>query len=252
MNGLEGRRILVIGASSGIGAQTAITLSERGAKVILAARREEKLMKVMDSLTPGEHAWYKLDVSDIDSIEGIVSKIVEDQGRLDGMAYTAGVTGDYPAKFLNYEKLFPVFQTNFFGFVECTRQCCKRKRFNQGLRIVAVSSVAALFGQKAHTAYSASKAAVDAAVRCMAKEYAASGICINSVAPSAVMTDMYRRFLSDTGADDNQRQGMLERQYLGMGEPKDIANAICFLLSPESRFITGITLPVDGGVTSSC
>ena len=204
-----------------------------------------------DSLAPGEHAWYRLNVNEIDSIGEIIEQIVRERGKLDGMVYAAGIGGTIPLPFLTYEKLLTVFQTNYFGFVECVRQVCKKGRYNTGMRIVGVSSIASLLGNEAHTAYSASKAAMDASIRCLAKELARKGICINSVAPGWTRTEMFEEFLIQQGEDNPTLKKDLQRQYLGLGEPGDIANAICFLLSPEARFITGITLPVDGGWTSS-
>lgn len=250
MDGLQGRRILVIGASSGIGAQTAVTLSGRGANVILAARREDKLREVMERLAPGEHTYYTMDVNDVDSIGEKIGLAVREHGKLDGMFYAAGITLDIPLRDLSYKKAFPIFQTNYFGFLESVRQAAKKGRYNSGMRIVAVSSTASIIGHGGQTAYAATKAAIDASVRCMANELAEKGICINSIAPGMIETQMYYDYLERYGEESKPNEGMLNRQYLGMGKPEDVANAVCFLLSPESRFITGITLPVDGGVTS--
>lgn len=250
MDGLRGKRILVIGASSGIGAQTAVTLSERGANVVLAARREDKLREVMEQLTPGEHGYFTLDVNEIGSIGEKLRLAVHEFGKLDGMVYAAGISLEVPLRDLSYEKAFPCFQTNYFGFLESVRQVCKKGRYNSGMHIVAISSVASLAGEGAQTVYSATKAAINASVRCMAKELAEKNIRINSVAPAMIETQMYRNSLERIGEDSEAQRKTWYRQYLGIGRPSDVANAVCFLLSPESRFITGITLPVDGGFTS--
>ena len=194
---LSNKNILIVGASSGIGAETACVLSEAGAKTILVARREEKLIEVCNKMSGQNKSYYLGDVSEINSIEGLIKKIVQEQGKLDGMAYVAGISdGDVPIKYLTYERQLNTFMTNFFGFVECVRQVTKRGMYNEGFRIAAVSSVASLRGEKAHVAYSASKSAMDSAIRCIAKELGPKGICINSVAPSMVNTDMYRNALS--------------------------------------------------------
>lgn len=250
MDSLRGKRVLVIGASSGIGAQTAVTLSERGANVVLAARREDRLQEIMGRLAPGEHAYYTLDVNEIDSIGEKLGLAVREYGKLDGMVYAAGVNVELPLRDLSYKRALPFFQTNYFGFVESVRQASKRGRYNDGMRIVAISSTASTMGGTAHTVYSATKAAIDASIRCMAKELADKGICINSVAPAMIETQMYYNFMELAGKDSEAQRRILERQYLGIGKPTDVANAVCFLLSPESRFITGIALPVDGGCTS--
>ena len=250
MSGLRGKRILVIGASSGIGAQTAVTLSERGANVLLAARREDKLQEVMGRLAPGEHTYFTLDVNEIDSIGEKLRLAVHESGRLDGMVYAAGIGLELPLRDWSYKKALPLFQTNYFGFLESVRQASKKGRYNDGMHIVAISSVSSIVGESAHTVYAATKAAMDASIRCMAKELADKSICINSVAPAKIETQMYYDSLELIGGDSEAQRKTLNRQYLGIGRPADVANAVCFLLSPESGFITGITLPVDGGYTS--
>ena len=168
------------------------------------------------------------------------------------MAYIAGISdGDVPVKYLTYERQLNTFKTNYFAFVEFVRQATKRGMYNEGMRIVAVSSIASLRGEKAHVAYSASKSAMDSAIRCIAKELASKGICINSVAPAMVNTEMYQHFLEVQGEDSEANLRAVGRQYLGLAETSDVANAIAFLISPDARFITGITLPVDGGFTTT-
>lgn len=246
------KNILIIGASSGIGEETAYVLAENGANVILVARREEKLKEVCNKIPSDQKSYYVGDITDIDGIEGLIKKIVAEEGKLDGLAYVAGVTdGDVPLRYLTYERQINTFKTNYFGFVECVRQATKRGAYNEGMRIAAVSSVASLRGEKAHVAYSASKAAMDSAIRCMAKELGARKICINSIAPSIVNTEMYQHFLEVLGENSDANIRALNRQYLGLAETRDVAYAIAFLLSGEARFITGITLPVDGGASTT-
>ena len=247
------KNILISGASSGIGEETAYVLSEQGANVILVARREERLMEVCNNISSEKKAYYVCDISEIENIENLVKQIVAQHGKLDGMAFVAGISdGGIPIKFLSYERQLSTFKTNYFAFVECVRQVTKKGRYSEGLRIVAVSSVASLRGEKAITSYSASKAAMDAAIRCMAKELGEKGICINSVAPSMVKTEtLYRTFLDVQGETSEASVTAKKRQYLGFAETRDVANALAFLLSPEARFITGVTLPVDGGFSST-
>ena len=196
-----GRKILVTGASSGIGKQTALTLGKLGADVILVARREEKLKEVLNELDGNNNACYAADLSETDRIEMLFKQIAEEQGRLDGMVYAAGIAMSLPLKLFKPEKIREVFNINYFGFIEAVRQICKKGRYNEGMRIVGVSSVASLQGDKAHLAYSGSKAAMDASVRCIAKEVADKGICINTVAPAMTETQMYHEFIIKNGAD---------------------------------------------------
>ena len=247
------KHILVVGASSGIGRQTAIQLSNLGARLTLLSRREQELQKTVSLLNVAmKHSYYPFNLTNIDGICNKIKQIIEEKGSFDGMVYTAGVVEDVPITNLDNKRLMRTFNTNYFAFIECVRQVTKKNRYNEGCRIVAVSSVASLLGEKAHTAYSASKAAMDAAVRCIAKELAMKGICINTVAPAMIKTPMYDTFIDMNDAEGDANTRTLQRQYLGLGEPQDVANAICFLLSSAARFITGVTLPVDGGFTTSC
>ena len=249
---LTDRRILVAGASSGIGRQTAITLSRLGAKVILVARREDMLHQTLALLEGVGHNYYCADLSIIDEIGSLIKRIVNEQGKLDGLVFAAGITKNAPLSLFSPEKVQEMFNINFFSFFECVRQICKKGRYNAGMRIVGVSSSAAFVGSKAQEVYAATKAAMNASMRCLAHEVAEKGICLNTVAPGMIETDMYKTYLANYGGEGGEaNNNLLRRQYLGIGKPDDVANAIAFLISPAARFITGITLPVDGGMTSS-
>ncbi len=244
----SGKKIIVAGASSGIGRQTAIVLSTVGARVILIARREEKLQETLRLLEGEGHSCYAADLSDLEGIEPLFKRIYEEQGASDGLVYCAGINSTLPLQQLKPQKLQDVFQTNFFGFIETVRQAVRRGRFNEGMRIVAVSSNAAIRGDKAHTAYSSSKAAMNAAVRCLAKELADKGININAVSPAVTNTEIYRQYASESS---DSEKALMERQYLGLIEPEDVADSIVFLLSPAAKMITGTVLFVDGGLSSN-
>ncbi len=247
---LSGKRILVVGASSGIGKQTAITLSSVGAKLSLVARNEDKLKDSIMSLQGDGHDYFPADVSNVNSIELLIKEIVTKNGALDGLVYTAGVGTALPLLQSKPEKVQSTFNVNFFGFFEVVRQVTRKGRYNPGMRIVGVSSCASLRGDKSKAIYSASKAAMDSAVRCIAKELAEKGICINTVAPSMTATELYNYYVEKYGEDSETNKELLSRQYLGIAQPIDIATVITFLISPAARFITGVTLPVDGGLTS--
>ena len=248
---LTDKRIIIAGASSGIGRQTAVTLSEVGAKLILIARREDKLRETLDMLEGSGHGIIPADLSETDAIEGLFKRIKEEYGAVDGLVYCAGVNSSVPLQLLKPESLKNTFEINFFAFVETVRQLAKRGRFNEGTRIVAVSSNAAIRGDKAHTAYSASKAAMNAAVRCMAKELAPKGIYINAVAPAVTETEIYKQYAQSSESAGGSEKALLDRQYLGLIQPEDVAETIAYLMSGSARMITGVTLPVDGGLSTS-
>ena len=242
-----GKHMLVIGASSGIGQASAITLSKLGAHVDIMARNMDGLQKTISMMEGNDNACYQLNVTDFDTIGEVFTEAIAQHGMYDGMVYAAGVALNTPLQMTSPRKMQWVFNTNLFGFVEAVRQISKKGRFNPGMRIVGVSSVASIRGDISQTAYSSSKAAMDGAIRSMAGELARKEICINTVAPSMINTRMYQDYLRDYGTDSFKYTIMMNRQVLGIGEPQDVANAFAFLLSPAARMITATCMPVDGG-----
>lgn len=244
---LRDKHIMIAGASSGIGRKTAEMLAENGAEVILVARREERLQEVLAGLEGTGHSYYVVDFAQIDHIEPLVKQIISEQGPLDGMVYCSGMGSSRPVKVSKPDFVQDMFKVNFFGFFELVRSLTKRGRYNPGLSIVGLSSCAALDGAKSQSVYSATKAAMDAAVRVMAQEYAEKGIRVNTVRPGMVRTAMYQIVLDDIGEGFNE--DFHKKQFMGLGETEDIAYAVAFLLSPLSKFTTGAHFSVDGGNT---
>lgn len=243
----ENKVILITGASAGIGQQTAILLSNLGAKLILLASNEDKLIQTIKLLNGSGHHYFCYDLANLEEIENKIKEIVTVCGKLDGFVNCVGIRSRRPISLLTAKEVRNVMDINFGSFIEITRCITKKNNFNSGLSIVGVSSIASQAGGPSVTAYAASKAAVEAAIRCLAKELAPKGIRLNSVVPSQINTPEYSKLLQMNGGVDP----VLNRQYLGLGETTDVANVIAFLLSPASRFITGTSLPVDGGYLSS-
>jgi len=247
---LQGRKILVTGASSGIGRETAILISKLGAKVILVARREEQLLETLHQLAGEGHAYFCYDLQDVQGIEEFVKNLIELHGALDGFVHSAGITDIRPIALTKMDDLHKIMVVNFYSFIELCRCLTRKKNFQENGSIVAVSSIAAQQGAKSKLAYSASKAALDGAVRCIAIELAAKKVRVNTIALSRIHTDMNIAMNMVVGEESFQ-ENVLNRQYLGLGEPGDAAAMIAYLLSDAAKFITGASIPVDGGRLSS-
>lgn len=245
---LTGKHIIVAGASSGIGRQTSITLSRLGAKVSCIARREEQLSETVNLLDGEGHDYFLSDLSKLEEIDSLIQEIVKKQGMIDGVVHTAGISIVSPLRQFTPEKMMKVFQINYFSFMEIIRQTAKKNRFRPEMSIVGISSTSSMRLDKSNTAYSASKAAINATVRNLAMELYSKGIRINAVAPAMVDTEMYRKALE--GIEESLSEG-LKSQYMGIIDPQSVSNLIAFLLSSASAYMTGLTIPIDGGIFSN-
>ena len=251
INDLKGKKILIAGASSGIGEACAKYLASCGAIVYISARREDELKRVLSDMEGENHKYYVFDYAQTDKIEGFVKNIVAENGVLDGMVFSVGVTSTRPLKMIKPEYMQQIMNVNFFSFLELTRVCTLRNVFNtEKFSIVAVSSISALFGNQSKTAYAASKGAIDASVRRIAKEFHSKNIRINAVNPGLVRTAIYDTFVDNSG-DSKDAEDILKRQYMGLIEPMDVAKTVAFLLSDSSKFMTGLSVTLDGGRVSS-
>ena len=244
----SGKRILVTGASSGIGAEISKTLSASGAEVIMVARDAEKLAAAARALDGS--AYYSVDLSDVPSVGGQIEAIIKERGPLDGFVHSAGIGTVRPIKMCTYDYMKNMMDINFFSFIEIVRVITKKKNFNEGMGIVGISSVSAEEGNQSKTGYCASKAAMNGAIRCLAKELAPKKIRVNAVMPAITRTAIFDQIM-DNGGDSEDLKGILQRQYLGICEPKNIASTVAFLLSEESNFISGSAVAVDSGRLSS-
>lgn len=246
---MEGKHILITGGASGIGRQTAIMLSELGARVSIMDLQEEGLNQTLSMLKGEGHSIHVADLSKIEELEPLVVGIIKETGAFDGYVQCAGIVKNLPIINYKFERLHKIMLVNFYSYFEIVRILSKKGRYNPGMSIVGISSIAATHGATAQAAYGASKAAMDGAMRCLAKELGEKGIRLNTVQPAATETAMYTEYmeLKATMKETEMKIQANPRQFLGMNAPADVANAIIFLLSPASRTITGVHLPVDGG-----
>lgn len=243
---LSGKHILVTGASSGIGRASALRFSELGARVTLLARNEERLEQVRGQLLHGGAA-YVYDLSDVDGIEQLFKLIVAEQGKLDGLMYCAGDCQRAPLGVCKPKMVRQSMQVNYFAFVECLRCFSKAKNCNAGASVVTMTSASSLKGDKGLTTLSASKAAMNMAVRCAARELAAKDIRVNAISTAFVGGSMMVDTTVEVFGAGQTDKFIAENQPLGMGKPEYIADAAAFLLSTASRYMTGAVMNVDGG-----
>lgn len=239
---LEGKTILVTGASSGIGQATAIECSKLGAKVIVTARNPERLQETFDQLVGEGHRQI---IADISKEEDICS-LVEQVPVLDGVVNNAGVAGTSLVTFYKKEEIESMFNTNTMAAVLITKMLVKKKKMNNPSSIVFTSSAEGVFGSTpANGVYGMTKAALNAFMQTAAIELGRKGIRCNTVNPSMVQT----RMAIPTGAISAEQLEIDKKKYpLGRyGEPEDIAYAIIYLLSDAASWVTGTALKIDGG-----
>ena len=241
---LTGKRILVTGASAGIGRACAVMVSKLGAHVILVARRKDVLDETFGMMEGRDHQILPFDLSALEKMEELFQQATKD-GSLYGLVHAAGLISAGPVHMLSPENIFRIMNLNYCSFVMLMKYFSKRK-YCMGGSVVVVSSVSAEVGWAGGTLYSGSKGALSASVRSLALELVSKKIRVNAVVPSNIKTAMYDTLAGDLNTTEGI-QKLLEKQPLGLGEVEDVAHAVCFLLSDASRFITGTNLVVDGG-----
>ncbi|MDD2608018.1 SDR family oxidoreductase [Lascolabacillus sp.] len=244
---LEGKKILVTGASSGIGEAISIWISRMGGQVALLARSKEKLEKTLSKLEENNHKVLSLDLlSQEEEIEEAINNLGSEWGPLNGMVHSAGIFSMSPLRNFSYKECEEIFKLNHNVFLLLSKLLVKKGKMSPKSSIVAISSVAGLKGNVALSLYGASKAALISSIRCLALEYASKGIRFNCICPGWVNTPM----LEDTQkmlGEELFKQNIIAPHPLGLGTPDDVAYAAIYLLSEASRWVTGSSLIVDGG-----
>lgn len=238
---LTGKRILVTGASSGIGRQIALSCAHAGAEVVVSGRNAERLNATLDSLSGSGHVALPLDVCDEAAIKAAISTL----GKLDGVVHSAGISMLAPLRLATRSHIESQLAANLVGPMLLTQQLLLRNCIQQGGAIVFISSISAHIGVHGVSSYAASKAALEAMARSLSMEVSKKKIRVNCLAPGLVQTPMFEAAVSTTGGLEET----IAAYPLGLGLPEDVANAAIFLLSPASRWITGTTLILDGGHT---
>jgi 3-oxoacyl-[acyl-carrier protein] reductase len=245
MFSLKDKVAVVTGASQGIGRETALALAEAGAKVVVAARNEEKLVALAGAIADagGEAFALKMDVADAEQVKAGFKQVIEKFGRLDILVNNAAVTRDGLAMRMKKDDWDAVLQTNLTGAHLCIQQALPTMMKARAGRIINISSIVAQMGNAGQANYVAAKAGLIGLTKAIAIEIASRGITVNAVAPGFIETPM-----TDV-LPDKVKEELKVRIPLGrMGSARDVAAAIVFLASNEAGYITGHVLNVNGGM----
>lgn len=239
---LEGKTILVTGSTSGIGRATAVECSKMGAKVIVTGRNEERANETLSMLEGEGHSVVIADLSTSEGIEALVSEIP----ILDGCVSNAGYNITQLVAFIKQDDMQSIFNVNTEASIFLVHRLLKSKKLSKGASVVFTSSISARgISSPGNSLYSATKAAVSAFARNAAVDLASKKIRCNSVAPGMVCTPLMGAKALIT---EEQWEKDLNNYPLGrFGQPEDVANAIIYLLSDASSWVTGTEIVVDGG-----
>lgn len=245
---LTGKIIIVSGASSGIGRQCALDCSKAGAKIILIGRNPERLLSTLSNLEGNGHKIICEDINEYSKIAHQIIDCIKNNGPIDGFIHSAGIEKTLLLRNLKHEDYIEIYNTNFISGIEILKTVSKKGNFNNGCKIVFISSITSVIARVGTLAYTASKGALVAATRELAVELAPKGINVNCVSPGTVLTPMMEKVLDEM--DEDERTKRLNGFPLGIGMPEDISLSCVFLLSNAARWITGQNIVVDGGYTA--
>lgn len=240
---LRERKIIVTGASSGIGRACAVMISRLGACVVICGRNEDRLKETYDALQGDGHSMFVGDMTDVKVIQALVESSID----IDGVVFSAGISRTLPFLFSDQESFKEVFDINFMSPTETLRLLAKNKALKNGASVVFISSLSG--GEKlavGNSIYGTSKAAINSIVQYSALELSNQKIRVNAVCPGLVRTPMIE------GHNEKLKEMVMSNQVKNyplkrVGEPEDIANVVSFLLSNASSWMTGQTICVDGG-----
>lgn len=240
---LKGKTILITGASSGIGRATAVACSKMGANVVITGRNVERLRQTYEQLDAmGTHYQFVGDLTRQEDLE----RLVENVPVLEGLVNNAGISYTKPIGFLKPDDIRMVYEANLYAPMLLTNSLLKKKKIAKGASVVFMSSTAAFGCSNANSTYGTSKAALSDFMHYCNKEITpVRHIRFNAIHPGMVRTEL----VANLTFTEEELQKDMARYPLGRyGEPDDIANAVVFLLSDASSWISGVSLIVDGGL----
>jgi NAD(P)-dependent dehydrogenase (short-subunit alcohol dehydrogenase family) len=244
---LNNRNILVTGASSGIGRDTSVLLSELGAFIAIVGRDKERLIETKNLMSGSGHRIEVFDLRHVNDIPVWMKALSGKIGPLDGVVHCAGIESLRPLQLITSISFNDIMSVNASAALALTKAFRQKKVNRSGGSVVYISSVAGLIGQAGHAEYCASKSALIGISKSLSLELAKENIRVNCVAPGLVETEMVVK--AKKTLSSKQLEAIAAYQPLGIGKPRDVSNAVAFLLADTGKWITGTTLVVDGGYT---
>jgi len=246
---LKGKIVIVTGGGTGIGRAIALRFGTEGATVLVNGRREPPLRAVADVIraTGGRAEAVAADVTSAAAVDRLIAAAVDGHGRLDVLVNNAGLMVSRTiAGECSDEDWQRTLDANLTSVFRCSKAALPALTDSRGA-IVNIASVAGAKGSPSLTAYGVAKAGVINLTKTMALDYAARGIRVNAICPAYVETDINREYLESLRAT-GRFEGLLSKHPMGLGRPDDVAWAALYLASDEARWVTGVALPVDGGL----
>jgi NAD(P)-dependent dehydrogenase (short-subunit alcohol dehydrogenase family) len=240
---LEGKKILITGASSGIGKATAVECAKMGAQVFITGRNESRLKQTFEALEGNGHSYIIADLTNNSDLSGLIDALPV----LDGCVNNAGITKNIPVQFIKEEILNEVLAVNTIAPILLTQKIIKTKKITNGGSLVFTSSISGVYcSAVAASLYSASKGAINGFIKGVALDLASKQIRVNTVNPGMIDTDIFGEgVISKEQLDSDKLKYPLKRY----GKPEEVAHAIVYLLSDASKWVTGSNLVIDGGYT---
>lgn len=239
---LTNKSILVTGASSGIGMQTAVSISKQGGKLVITGRNESKLRETFDLLEGEGHSMLAGDLLDEDTQTELLNILP----GLDGLVHCAGIIGPTPAKFIRPDDIKKMMGINYKVPVLLTAAILQKKKLNKGASIILMSSVVTQNPYFGGSMYAASKGAIESYCKTLALELVDRQMRVNCISPGLVNTPL----ITDPAKENNPEivedslRKYMAKYPMGVGEAEDVANTIVFLLSEQSRWISGANIPM--------
>lgn len=238
--GLKDKTIFITGASSGIGRQIAMSISEAGGTVFITGRDEKRLKETFHSLKGVDHKFLIADLS----VESEIQTLADNLPMLDGVVHSAGITSHFPAKFIGAKQINETFNVNLYAPVLLMKQVLSKKLIKDSASIVFLSSIASKYPYFGGSLYTASKLALEGYCKTLALELSVKKIRANCLSPAMVQTSMLEK--TEVTISKETLDKFQSVHPLGFGKPEDVANAAIFLLSDASRWMTGQNIFLGG------